>query len=387
MEKQKITFDRFIRGFITILLITSALLLVNRLRSVLLPFVIAWFIAYMIYPLVKLFQYKFHFKSRILSIICALLTIIGLGVGIFYLVAPSIIVEFGILKDMIMSYITTGGGKSIPNLISKYFSQYIDLEYINNILNSGNLISAIKEVAPHIWDVLAKSFNILFSILASLIAMLYVFFILMDYETFSDGWPHLIAPKYRTFSINMIHDIQESMNKYFRGQALVAFCVGILFSIGFLIIGFPMAIILGLFIGILNMIPYLQIVGLIPTLILAILKSANTGQNFWIIIAEALLIFAIVQAIQDIILTPKIMGKITGLNPAIILLSLSIWGSLLGILGMIIALPLTTLMLSYYHRYIINKEPIYKDDIKKHIKKYPDEKMPESEEENRTTEK
>ena len=387
MEKQKITFDRFIRGFITILLITSALLLVNRLRSVLLPFVIAWFIAYMIYPLVKLFQYKFHFKSRILSIICALLTIIGLGVGIFYLVAPSIIVEFGILKDMIMSYITTGGGKSIPNLISKYFSQYIDLEYINNILNSGNLISAIKEVAPHIWDVLAKSFNILFSILASLIAMLYVFFILMDYETFSDGWPHLIAPKYRTFSINMIHDIQESMNKYFRGQALVAFCVGILFSIGFLIIGFPMAIILGLFIGILNMIPYLQIVGLIPTLILAILKSANTGQNFWIIIAEALLIFAIVQAIQDIILTPKIMGKITGLNPAIILLSLSIWGSLLGILGMIIALPLTTLMLSYYHRYIINKEPIYKDDIKKHIKKYPDEEMPESEEENRTTEK
>lgn len=387
MEKQKITFDRFIRGFITILLITGALLLVNRLRSVLLPFVIAWFIAYMIYPLVKLFQYKFHFKSRILSIICALLTIIGLGVGIFYLVAPSIIVEFGILKDMIMSYITTGGGKSIPNLISKYFSQYIDLEYINNILNSGNLISAIKEVAPHIWDVLAKSFNILFSILASLIAMLYVFFILMDYETFSDGWPHLIAPKYRTFTINMIHDIQESMNKYFRGQALVAFCVGILFSIGFLIIGFPMAIILGLFIGILNMIPYLQIVGLIPTLILAILKSANTGQNFWIIIAEALLIFAIVQAIQDIILTPKIMGKITGLNPAIILLSLSIWGSLLGILGMIIALPLTTLMLSYYHRYIINKEPIYKDDIKKHIKKYPDEKMPESEEENRTTEK
>ena len=55
-------------------------------------------------------------------------------------------------------------------------------------------------------------------------------------------------------------------------------------------------------------------------------------------------------------LVPKIMGKITGLNPAIILLSLSIWGSLMGMLGMIIALPLTTLMLSYYQRFIINKE-------------------------------
>ena len=57
------------------------------------------------------------------------------------------------------------------------------------------------------------------------------------------------------------------------------------------------------------------------------------------------------------------MGKITGLNPAIILLSLSIWGSLMGMLGMIIALPLTTLMLSYYQRYIINQENIYKTEI------------------------
>ena len=58
------------------------------------------------------------------------------------------------------------------------------------------------------------------------------------------------------------------------------------------------------------------------------------------------------------LLVPRIMGKITGLNPAIILLSLSIWGSLMGMLGMIIALPLTTLMLSYYQRFIINKEDI-----------------------------
>jgi predicted PurR-regulated permease PerM len=67
----------------------------------------------------------------------------------------------------------------------------------------------------------------------------------------------------------------------------------------------------------------------------------------------ALAVFAVVQAIQDAILTPKIMGHVTGLNSAIILLSLSIWGSLLGILGMIIALPMTTLLISYYQRYVI----------------------------------
>lgn len=146
------------------------------------------------------------------------------------------------------------------------------------------------------------------------------------------------------------------MNKYFRGQALVALCVGILFSIGFLIIDFPMAIGLGLFIGLLNMVPYLQLVGFIPTIILAIIKAADTGQNFWMILLMALVVFAVVQVIQDTFLTPKIMGHVTGLNSAIILLSLSIWGSLLGILGMIIALPMTTLLINYYQKYIIKQK-------------------------------
>ena len=66
-------------------------------------------------------------------------------------------------------------------------------------------------------------------------------------------------------------------------------------------------------------------------------------------------VYIIVQAIQDLILTPKIMGKAMGLNPAIILLSLSVWGTLLGMLGLIIALPLTTLLLSYYNHYIIER--------------------------------
>jgi predicted PurR-regulated permease PerM len=146
------------------------------------------------------------------------------------------------------------------------------------------------------------------------------------------------------------------MNKYFRGQAMVAFCVGILFSIGFLIIDFPMAVGLGLFIGLLNMVPYLQLIGFVPTILLAIVKAAETGQNFWMIMLMAVVVFAVVQAIQDAILTPKIMGHVTGLNSAIILLSLSIWGSLMGILGMIIALPMTTLLISYYQKYIVKNK-------------------------------
>jgi predicted PurR-regulated permease PerM len=157
-------------------------------------------------------------------------------------------------------------------------------------------------------------------------------------------------------SIRIVSDVKEGMNRYFRGQALVAFLVGVLFSIGFIIIDFPLAIGFGLFIGLLNMVPYLQLVALVPTVLLSLLKAADTGENFWWILACALLVFCIVQVIQDAIIVPKVMGKITGLNPAIILLSLSIWGSLMGIVGMIIALPCTTIILSYYKRYIKKQE-------------------------------
>ena len=185
----------------------------------------------------------------------------------------------------------------------------------------------------------------------------------LECEKLAEGWVSMLPIRYRRFAGGITNDLQSGMNTYFRGQAFVALCVGILFSVGFLIIDFPMAIGLGLLIGALNLVPYLQIIGFIPTIMLAILKAADTGQNFWIIIASATAVFVVVQIIQDTLIVPRIMGKITGLNPAIILLSLSIWGSLMGIIGMIIALPLTTLLLSYYKRFIIQKEKITDDDF------------------------
>jgi len=83
-----------------------------------------------------------------------------------------------------------------------------------------------------------------------------------------------------------------------------------------------------------------------------LLKAADTGQNFWIIFASALIVFAVVQLLSDMVITPKIMGKAMGLNPAILLLSLSVWGALLGFIGLIIALPLTTLIIAYWQRYV-----------------------------------
>ncbi len=162
-------------------------------------------------------------------------------------------------------------------------------------------------------------------------------------------------------------DVERELNNYIRGQSLVALCMGILFCIGFTIIDFPMAIGLGILIGIMDLVPYLHTFALIPTAFLAMLKAADTGQNFWIILAGAVAVFCIVQIIIDMIITPKIMGKAMGLNPAILLLSLSVWGTLLGFIGLIIALPLTTILIAYYQRYITKENEDKQDSASKTI--------------------
>lgn len=363
MERKKITFDSFIRGAILGVVVIGILMLLKRLSSVLLPFFIAWLIAYLVYPLVSFFQYRLKLKSRIASIFCALLTLLAIGIGAFYLLVPPMAQEFGRVHALLLQYFSHGTyDGNVPTSLSEFVRNNIDVQFVTELFHKENLLDAMKEALPRVWSLLADSLNLLFSVFTLFLILLYIIFILLDYESIAEGWVHLVPMKYRSFTTGIVNDIKVSMNRYFRGQAFVALCVGILFSIGFLIIDFPLAIGLGLFIGALNMVPYLQIIGFIPTIILAILKASDTGGNFWIIIASAAAVFIIVQAIQDGFIVPRVMGKITGLNPAIILLSLSIWGSLLGMLGMIIALPLTSLMLSYYQRFIINREKIHPEE-------------------------
>jgi predicted PurR-regulated permease PerM len=241
-------------------------------------------------------------------------------------------------------------------MIQEYVRDHLSAEQIQAIVTQDGFMEGIKVTLPKLWDVITQSISIVSSMFTLTMVALYTLLILLDYEDISRGWPNLLPERYRGFAIQLVSDIEISMNKYFRGQALVALCVGILFSIGFLIIDFPIAVGLGLFIGLLNMVPYLQLIGFVPAILLAIVKAADTGQNFWFIMLLVLIVFAVVQIIQDTFLTPKIMGHVTGLHSAIILLSLSIWGSLLGVLGMIIALPLTTLSIDYYQKYVIRKK-------------------------------
>ncbi|MCR4592005.1 MAG: AI-2E family transporter [Bacteroidaceae bacterium] len=356
MFEQKITFDSFIRTVTILCLAAGGVWLLNTLSGVLLPFFIAWLLAYLMYPLVRFIQYRLHFRNRILSIITALLLVIAVLSGFFALIVPPIIEETAHIAELTTLYFNdvltqTNVASYIQNVINHLSNK----NTLVNLMQQSSFIDALQTVMIQTWNVVSGTVNVALSVLGVFVVLLYMFFILIDYEHICQSWVNLIPESKRNFASMVVQDVKNGMNSYFRGQSLIALIVGILFSIGFLIIDFPMAIGLGLFIGFLNLVPYMQLFGFIPTILLAILKSAETGENFWFIMLCALAVFAVVQLIQDMYLTPRIMGHVMGLNPAVILLSLSVWGSLMGIIGFIIALPLTTLLLSYYRRFVLKE--------------------------------
>ena len=356
MFEQKITFDSFIRSITVICLAAGAVWLLNTLSGVLLPFFVAWLLAYLVYPLVRFLQYKVRLRSRILSIAVALLIVIAVISGFLALIVPPIIRETVHIADLVTLYFNdvmtqTNMASYIQHIIDRVSNE----NTLVSLMQQSSFVDAVKTVMLQTWSLVSGTVNVALSVLGVFVVLLYTFFILIDYENICQGWVNLIPRGKREFASMVVQDVKNGMNSYFRGQSLIALLVGILFSIGFLIIDFPMAIGLGLFIGFLNLVPYMQLFGFIPTILLAILKAAETGESFWVIMLCALAVFAVVQTIQDMYLTPRIMGHVMGLNPAVILLSLSIWGSLMGIIGFIIALPLTTLLLSYYRRFILKE--------------------------------
>ena len=362
-ERMRFTFDNVVRGILWAIVLVGIVMLLNRLSNVLVPFFLAWLIAYILFPLVKFFQYRCRMKYRIFGILSAFL-VTGLVLTIvFMLMIPPMVEESLRVKDLLVAYVTNNETVSnIPRMVQEYVHEHLTVNEIQTIVTQQGFLEGIKATLPKLWDIITQSISIVSSVFTLTMVALYTLLILLDYEDINRGWPNLLPERYRGFAVQLVSDVEVSMNKYFRGQALVALCVGVLFSIGFLIIDFPIAVGLGMFIGLLNMVPYLQLIGFVPAILLAIVKAADTGQNFWVIMLMVLIVFAVVQIIQDTFLTPKIMGHVTGLHSAIILLSLSIWGSLLGILGMIIALPLTTLSIDYYQRYVIRKKEMAEEN-------------------------
>jgi predicted PurR-regulated permease PerM len=360
LDNKPYTFDRVIRTAITIGFAWGVIWILGYLSDVLIPFAIALLLAYMMNPLTLLIQKKIH--HRLSAVMIAILIVIGLVTLIAWLIVPMIVSEITqmgrLLSDLVHNAdIAERAAKRLPPDLWQTFKDYASRHDIQELFKTENfwklVEAATRKILPGVWGIIAGTATFFMGLVGFTVIGLYLVFLLIDYQKVSEDWKKLIPPSYREPVVGFVLDFEQAMSSYFRGQAAVASIVGTLFALGFFIIGLPLGIILGIFVGVLNMVPYLQLVALVPAFLLALAAALKTGTSFWMMLGLTGLVFVVVQIIQDAILVPKIMGKVTGLNPAMILLSLSIWGKLLGLFGLIIALPATFLLLVYYRRFLL----------------------------------
>lgn len=356
--RREFTFDRIARMLVLSVLILLIYVAVQAIWSIILPFLLAGIFAYVMMPLVRFFQYTLRLRSRGLSVI---LTLLLLGAVVYLAVIfiiPSINAEIEKTLQVISGY---SSGQDIltmilPRNIRNYLNGGLRWGNFPQQLSLEKILENVKLLLDQVGGIINSTLSIFSWGLVFLIGFVYFVFILLDFENLGRGFislfPKTLRPTIRTISM----DLDRYMNNYFRGQALVAMSVGILLSIGFNIIGLPLATAMGIFIGILNFIPYMQALGIIPLGLASLLMAAQTGENAFVCMLLAYGVLMIVQIIQDMIIVPRIMGQTMGMRPSLILLVLSIWGYLLGFFGMLIALPITMFIYSLYMRYVLQDE-------------------------------
>ena len=356
--RREFTFDRIARMLVLSVLILLIYVAVQAIWSIILPFLLAGIFAYVMMPLVRFFQYTLRLRSRGLSVI---LTLLLLGAVVYLAVIfiiPSINAEIEKTLQVISGY---SSGQDIltmilPRNIRNYLNGGLRWGNFPQQLSLEKVLENVKLLLDQVGGIINSTLSIFSWGLVFLIGFVYFVFILLDFENLARGFislfPKTLRPTIRTISM----DLDRYMNNYFRGQALIAISVGILLSIGFNIIGLPLATAMGIFIGILNFIPYMQALGIIPLGLASLLMAAQTGENAFVCMLLAYGVLMIVQIIQDMIIVPRIMGQTMGMRPSLILLVLSIWGYLLGFFGMLIALPITMFIYSLYMRYVLQDE-------------------------------
>ena len=370
--QRKWDFDRVFRHLLTIGTVAVVLLLLHYLRDVLIPFAVALLLAYLLNPIVNALESRLKRRG-----VAVFITVLGSTIVAFSLTLVIIFIggkEIASLRGLAQEFAYTpttadvkGVGIALDEFIDNQQNETVKTylleikkqlqenaaEYRDSLQPVALVRKTVKLVIPSVVGFVSGAASFLLGLTGLVVILLYLVFLLMDYPIMANTWRSFLPPTYREDILGFIDEFGLAMSRYFRGQFIIAMTVGVLFAIGFSLIGLRMAVLLGLCIGLLNMVPYLQTVGVIPALILGLIRGLESGGSIWTAPLLVLLVFAIVQTVQDAVLTPGIMGKTVGLRPVVLLLGIFIWGKLLGFLGLVLAIPLTCLGLAYYKRFVL----------------------------------
>jgi len=332
--------------------------LLYYLSDVLTPFVIAFLLAYILNPLVNLLQKKLKYRWLASVLVLLVLAVILVGAGFIFI--PMMLDQGMHLGRLLQKYASDSAWKEtlityLPKGIWEKILQIWEekdfLLILNKLQNfdllkiAQNILGKIVPGAVGVFSGVGRVFAWLFGFFMIALCLI---FMLLDFENIRKRLSAQIPEKHSEKILNFLRSFDDIMSKYFRAQTAVAAIVGILFAISFTIMGLPMGLPFGLFIGALNMVPYLQIASIPIAAFFGIIYSLETGMPFWQVILIITVIYAGVQVLQDMVIVPKIMGGTLGLSPILILMSLAIWGKLLGFLGFVLAIPFTCVAIATY---------------------------------------
>lgn len=326
-------FDFTIKNIAIVVALAVVILLVIKLQTLVTIFAISFFLAYLFDPLINWFEGKK--VPRWLSIILLYTVIAFISVLFFGSIVPVIYQESVHLADALPAY--SDKLFSLVDNLTDRFGIDISFEDIQKQLLpklagiGGSMLSSAEGVMKSVNTVVSLLLNV------ALIPIL-TFYFLKDFSSIKDkmfdkfsGTSSIDYPKH------FMH-FNSLLSRYFRGQVLVAIFLGISYTIVLLIAGVKPAILLGLISGVLSIVPYLGfMIGFSASLMLSVVQYGDLLHPAMVVIG-----FSIVQALESNYVTPKIVGESLGLHPTAVIFALMAGGSLMGIGGMIIALPVAS---------------------------------------------
>jgi predicted PurR-regulated permease PerM len=320
--------------------------LVGYFSGVLWPLAVAGILALILRPVVEVLQRRMGGRRRVLAVI--------LLYGAFLLAVAAFLVTITppIVQQIIdfIAFVPTFWARLIERL-QQHYPQWLALAQhqlenptVRNLVD-GLLAEAqvlVRQAMPSIRAAGVGALGVFgFFAHAAVIPIYLFFFLLSRHDPTRNLGAQLpfLQPEAREDVVFLVREFIGIVISFFRGQLLIGLIMGALLAIGFSVVGLRFGLLIGLALGILNIIPYLgTIIGLGVALPLAYLQPGGS----WTLVGLVLLVFVIVQNIEGWYLTPKIMGDRTGLHPVAVIIAIFFWGTALdGILGMILAIPLT----------------------------------------------
>ncbi len=338
--------------FLYLLTVAFALLgigwLLHTLSAVLMPFLVALVLAFLMDPTVA--RIRRLVKNQVAAVLVTLTLLFGALIFLALIIVPQVMAEAAHFAGLVSAEWPHWQLEAQRTPWLRDALQQVTAADLQQVLTGDAILSMARNALPGFWQGVNSLFAWLLGLVGVLTMLVYLVFILIDEEDVKQNWERLIPFSYRAEVVLVIEDLQRVMNVFFRGQLKIALVLMLVYIIGFNLLGLPLAMVLGMLAGALSIVPYLSLLTFPLALLSGALLALDQHRTLWPILLLVLLVYVVAYALDGMLLTPRIQGRNTGLRPQYILLSLSVWGSLFGIPGMIIALPFTTVLVRLYAR-------------------------------------